>query len=222
MMHRSRHLAVQSKTLWRQLNAVNLQNYGQAPWLFKVLVLALVVVFVLGFSWLLLIRPALVERESLASKQLTLLSEYDDKYQQARQLSVFKNQMLELNGQFAGVLEQLPNHWQTAVLVEHMHTQAMSAGVQIEDVVIENPQSSPEEVLVQRGIRITAKGSYHAFGRWLWAMTQSPYLLTFHDFELADVNVADGSVLRLQLYAKTYRAKSKQEQDSQGGADGDL
>lgn len=210
-------------SLWQRMNAVTLENYGEAPWLFKCIVLLAVVLFVFGFGWVLAISPLLSQRETLQIRQETLLEDYRHKYQQTRHLTALNESLLQADKTFAQTLEQLPTAWQTARLVEYMHTQATSSGVRIEDVVVENPAQSSEPLLMQRGIRITATGGYHALGHWLARLSSAPYLLTLHDFTLhseADA-AASAPVLKLQLTAKTYRAKSKDEQDSERANHGD-
>lgn len=201
---------------WQQLNGLTLQNFGEAPRWLKGLVLLLIGAFVLGFGWLFLIKPAMLERQALMVQEQTLVSQYAQKYAKATQLSAMQTQTQLMNGELSGVLERLPNAFNMSGLVEQLHMVAQRAGVQIIDVKV-RPET-PTELLVERELVVVAVGDYHRLGRMLAQTMQLPVLLTFHDFQMSADEKNNGDV-RLTMQVKTYRTLTAEEksQENQGG-----
>lgn len=71
---------------WRELNSLILDNLGAAPRWLKVLLLALCVLFIGVFGWMLLIKPIKLEYSALMTQEQTLISQYAQKYAKAQQL----------------------------------------------------------------------------------------------------------------------------------------
>ena len=57
---------------WRELNSLTLDNLGAAPRWLKVLLLALCVLFIGVFGWMLLIKPIKLERSAMMTQEQTL------------------------------------------------------------------------------------------------------------------------------------------------------
>lgn len=193
---------------WQQLSTLTLQNFGEAPRWLKGLVLLLLGVFVLGFGWLFLMKPAMLERQALVVQEQTLVGQYAQKYAKATQLSAMQTQTQLMNGELSGVLERLPSAFNMSGLVEQLHMVAQRAGVQVIDVKV-RPET-PTELLLERELTVVVVGDYHRLGRMLVQTMQLPVLLTFHDFQMSADEKNNGDV-RLTMQVKTYRTLTAKE-----------
>lgn len=133
---------------WRELNGLTLDNLGAAPRWLKVLLLALCVLFIGVFGWMLLIKPIKLERSAMMTQEQTLISQYAQKYAKAQQLSAIENQTQILNRDLATIIEVLPTTLNMGLIVEQLHAVAMRTGTKIVDV---KTQSEVESELFFEG-----------------------------------------------------------------------
>lgn len=159
-----------------------------------------------GVGWMLLIKPIKLEHSALMMQEQTLISQYAQKYAKAQQLSAIENQTQILNRDLATIIEVLPTTLNMGLIVEQLHAAAMRTGTKIVDV---KTQSEVElELFFERGLTITAEGSYHEMGRLLSQVSSLSVALTFHDFDIEKLSQSGNQAkLRMTLYAKAYRAK---------------
>ncbi|AKG19128.1 hypothetical protein AAX09_06840 [Moraxella bovoculi] len=191
---------------WRELNSLTLDNLGVAPRWLKVLLLALCVLFIGVFGWMLLIKPIKLEHNALMTQEQTLISQYAQKYAKAQQLSAIENQTQILNRDLATIIEVLPTTLNMGLIVEQLHAAAMRIGVKIVDVKVQSEVES--ELFFERGLTITVEGGYHEMGRLLSQLSSLSVALTFHDFDIEKLfQNSNQTKLRMTLHAKAYRAK---------------
>lgn len=191
---------------WRKINNLTLDNLGMAPRWLKAILLALCVLFVGGFGWMLLIKPIKIERDVLEVQELTLISQYAQKYAKAQQLTAVENQTQMLNHNLAKVAETLPSTLNIGLIVEQLHSLAMRTGVKIVDIKTQSEVES--SLFFERGLVVTAEGSYHEMGQLLAQISSLSVALTFHDFDIEKLSQKNNQAnLRMTLHAKAYRAK---------------
>lgn len=213
MRHSDRAAAL--KQFWEQLNQINLHNIGQAPRAVQLTALALGVLLISVFAWLLLISPSLQKLSAAKSQEQTLIREFADKYPQTHEFEALNQLLLTQNTRLQLVLEQLPKSAPMTQIVGVINTKAQQAGVQVIGASVQ--AGSEEAYYTERAIAVRAIGSYHAIGRWLFDLSSSPYLLTVHDF---DIQASGGNQLNFTAVFKTYQANKAPKRPTQSMAEG--
>lgn len=203
------------RRFWDELNQINIHTIGQAPKAIQLTVLALGVLLMAIFAWLLLISPSLKKLSAAKSHEQTLIREFADKYQQTHEFETINQTLLAQNTRLQTMLEQLPKSAPMTQIVGMINTQAQQAGVQVIGASVQ--AGSEQDYYTERPIAVRAMGSYHAIGRWLFELSNSQYLLTVHDF---DVQAADGNRLNFTAVLKTYQANKAQKRPDHTTSDG--
>lgn len=200
---------------WGRLSQLSVDDIALAPWWLRGLVLLGLMMFVLTFAWMIFIRPVTLDRQMMSAQTHDLVAQYAQKYAKAGQLTAIESQTESLEMALSGITEQLPNAFDMNSLIEQIHALALRTGVQVAD--IKTGAQSESTLFFERGMTLVFVGDYHKLGRLLAELSALPVPLTFHDFEMTKVAGQQAeSRIRLTLQAKTYRAKSKKEQE-QGG-----
>lgn len=189
------------KDFWHQLNQINIHTIGQAPKAIQLTVLALGLLLIGIFAWLILISPSLQKLSAAKSHEQTLIREFADKYHQTHEFETLNQDLLAQNTRLQSRLEQLPKSAPMTQIVGVINTKARQAGVQVIEASV---QAGREQAYyTERPIAVRAIGSYHAIGRWLFDLSGSDYLLTVHDF---DIQATDDHRLNFAAVFKTYQA----------------
>ncbi|WP_432480861.1 type 4a pilus biogenesis protein PilO [Moraxella sp. ZY200743] len=198
---------------WQQLGELNWENFGTAPRWLRLLVLVILAVFVLGFGWLLLIKPITLEYQALMMAEQTLVNQYAQKYAKAQQLTVIQSQTHAMNGELSVLLEQMPSHFNMSVLTEQLHAIATRTGVQMNDIRIQ--REDPQDLFVERGFVMVMVGDYHQLAKMFSELTALPIIITIHDFDMGKSEQAKPTKLQMTVHAKTYRTKDNNKKDVQ-------
>lgn len=208
-MRLQRHTADKLSKTWQQLGELNWENFGLAPRWLRLLVMAILAVFVLGFGWLLLIKPIILERQALLMAEQTLISQYAQKYAKAKQINAIESQTHAMNDELSLLLEQMPARFHMSALTEQLHAIATRTGVQMSDIKIQS--ENPQELFVERGFVMVMTGDYHQLAKMFGELTTLPIVITLHDFELIRGQQSKRAKLQLTIHAKTYRTKDKKD-----------
>lgn len=157
-------------------------------------------VWLVGDTWLL--APArerlnMLETQAVALQQaLTQKAGLADSLEdQARQAQVMQEQV-------AGLLRQLPGESDMPGLLEDIARLAAANGLVVEGVSVSGEQSRP--LYVEEPVQLGAFGTYHDLAAFLSGLGGLSRIVTVHDLVLR----SDGSLLRLDVLAKTYRSTS--------------
>lgn len=195
------------KSFWASVNSLNKDNYGSAPLLVRLFVIALVILFIVALAWFLLIGPKLSDIKSAENNQEALVTTYQEKESKARYLDEYRAQVTQMEAEFSKLLNQLPKDTRISELIEGINFVAGGTGVSFKDISV-NPEIE-QEFFVEQPIDITALGEYHQFGDFMSGIAKLPRIITLHDFEVINTQ-SDSSVmpqLQLTLHTKTYRSK---------------
>lgn len=202
------------KQFWEQLNQFNIHSIGQAPRAVQLTALALMILLIGVFAWLLLISPSLQKLSAAKSHEQTLIREFADKYPQTHELEALSQSLITQNTRLQQLLEQLPKSAPMTQIVGMINTKAQQAGVQVVGASVQ--AGTEAEYYTERPIAVRAIGSYHAIGRWLFELSSSPYLLTVHD---VDIQASERNLLNFTAVFKTYQANKSAKPAAQSAAE---
>lgn len=204
------------KSFWANVNSLNKDNYGSAPLIVRLFILAVLVAFLLALAWFLLVEPKLEEIKSAEANQEALLSTYQEKEAKARYLDEYKDQIAQMEAEFSQLLNQLPKDTRISQLIEHINLVGNGSGIRFKDISVND--EIEQEFFIEQPIDITALGEYHQFGDFVTGISKLPRIITMHDFEVVNQqpNLDTLPQLQLILHAKTYRVKEEVDVSEQG------
>lgn len=199
------------KAFSNSLNALNKDNYGSAPAPVKGFLIVMMLVLIGALSWFLLAKPKLEEIKAAEAQQENLLTQYKEKEAKARHLQEYKEQIAQMELDFAKLLDQLPKDKQVSGLIEGINMVGSGSAIRFKD--ISTPDEVEKEFFVEQPITITAIGDYHQFGNFATGISTLPRIITMHNFEVKNSkpDLEKTPELELVLHTKTYRSKEAPE-----------
>ncbi len=197
---------------YHELATLNRDNLGRASGAVQYSLMALVVLVIGIFGWLLLISPSLDKLSALKQNEANLIAQYHDSQDADAKLSTIRQAQLSQNNQLAAALARLPKSAPMTYITQTISQSGAQMGVSVVSSSVESMRREAHYTV--RPMRVQAVGSYHALGRWLYQLTQgTAFLLTLHDYTL----VSDGSAdrLRLDIMMQTYQANPELISDAE-------
>lgn len=195
------------QTAWRNLQSLDMQNYGTWPLAVKGLVIALVVLIITALAYALPISTKLDGIKTAEAEQEVLLESFKVKESKARHLDAYIAQVAQMETEFNQLLDQLPKDTRVSELVEGINKTGMGSGVRFQDISIES--EIEKELFIEQPIRIAALGEYHQFGSFISGLAALPRIITLHNFEVINSKPTLTALpeLTLIMNTKTYRSK---------------
>lgn len=192
------------KEFFESFNNLDPENIGGWPLPIKIFIwiIACVVAGFLVFH--LLLSDSLTQLDSVASKETTLIKEFEDKAFKASNLDAYKEQMKEMENTFGALLRQLPSDTEVPGLLEDISHTGLTAGLTFNSIQLA-PETS-KEFYVELPIDIEVKGGFHAFGSFVSAVAALPRIVTLHDFDIVPSKEGTQELV-MKIRAKTYRYK---------------
>jgi type IV pilus assembly protein PilO len=142
-----------------------------------------------------------------------LRQEFRTKHAQAVNLSIYKQQLSDIERTFGALLRQLPGRTEVPNLLVEISQTGLSAGLQ-EKLFQPGPEVK-KDFYAELPIKIRLSGSYHQFGQFVSGIAALPRIVTLHDIEIKPDGKPGYDNLTLDLTAKTYRYL---DEDEVGGA----
>ena len=169
----------------------------------KTLMAVLMAVLVVGLGYGLLLQASLSRLEQQHNAQALLKADFEAKAAQVARLDAYMGQMRELQASLDALREQLPIQAQVPSLLEDISRLGLMAGLKIEKIHWLPEVLQPFHA--ELALRLTLVGGYHELGLFVSEIGRLPRIITLHDFALQPL-VPQGSELRMNVLAKTYRA----------------
>src|SRR5487761_622214 len=155
------------------------------------------------------VRPELQQKEN---EEQSLRLEFQHKHSQAVNLSVYKQQLKDLQRSFGALLRQLPGRTEVPNLLVDISQTALAAGLQ--QKLFQPEPEQAKDFYAELPIKMVLTGSYHEFGEFVSGIAALPRIVTLHDIDIKPTASSNGSGssggggyddLTLTLTAKTYR-----------------
>ena len=138
-----------------------------------------------------------------------LRSEFKAKHAQAVNLSVYKQQLADIERSFGALLRQLPGRTEVPNLVVDIAQTGLAAG--LSQKLFQPGAEVKKDFYAELPIRIRFSGSYHQFGQFVSGIAALPRIVTLHDIEIKPDGKAGYDSLTLDVTAKTYRYLDEDE-----------
>jgi len=192
--------------LVEELQSLDVNDVGRWPLAFRIAVIIIVFVVVLGLGvyWFILEDKApQLSRAQEEEQQLRVT--FENKQRKAANYDAYKAQLTQIEQSFGTMLRQLPGRTEIPSLIVDISQTGLAAGLQEKLFV---PQSEmPKDFYAEKPIKIRLTGGYHEIGNFVSGIAALPRIVTLHDIvitpEKDEQREFDG--LSMEVTAKTYR-----------------
>ncbi len=189
------------------ISDLDFNTIGVWPLPFRIAVLVLTFIVVLGLGFYFHIKDLNGELSSLENKERALRETFEERAFEAANFDAYKRQMAEIEKSFGALLSQLPSDTEVPGMLEDITEIGYGAGLDIQSINLQPEVAA--EFYVELPIRIVASGGYHDFGSFVSGIAGLPRIVTLHDFSITTDE--ESRAQRLEVVAKTYRYKGEGE-----------
>lgn len=189
------------------VSELEFNTIGVWPLPFRVILLAVGVVTVLGLAYYLHISDLKLQHEKLLNDEVQLKKTFEEKAFEAANIGAYRQQMVEIEQSFGALLAQLPTDTEVPGMLEDITEIGYGSSLEIESITLEPETAS--EFYIELPIRIIAQGGYHDFGSFVSGIAGLPRIVTLHDYHISSPD--ESRMLTFEILAKTYRYKGQGE-----------
>ena len=190
--------------LREELQALDPREPGRWPLPIRIGAVAIFLVIVTALAGYFLVwsneEPVLDQYQQEEQK---LRQEFRTKHAKAVNLSVYKQQLADIERSFGALLRQLPGRTEVPNLVVDISQTGLAAGLQ--EKLFQPGEEVKKDFYAELPIKIRLSGSYHQFGQFVSGIAALPRIVTLHDLEIKPDAKGGYDNLSLDLTAKTYR-----------------
>jgi len=187
-----------------ELNNLDINDIGRWPLVFRVAVIVIVFVAVVGLGiWFTIVKDKMPRLERAQQEELDLKTAFENKQKKAANYDDYKDQLDQIEKSFGTMLRQLPGETEIPSLIVDISQTGLAAGLQ--ERLFEPQAEQPRDFYAEKPIRITLIGSYHEIANFVSGIAELPRIVTLHNISISPN--ADGSYddLTMDVTAKTYR-----------------
>jgi len=138
-----------------------------------------------------------------------LRQEFRTKHAQAVNLSVYKEQLAEIERSFGALLRELPGRTEVPNLVVDISQTGLAAG--LSQKLFQPGAEVKKDFYAEYPVRMRFSGSYHQFGQFVSGIAALPRIVTLHDLEIKPDGKGGYDSLTMDVTAKTYRYLDEDE-----------
>ena len=190
--------------LVEELQNLDVNDAGRWPLAFRlaVIVIVFVVVLGLGIYWF-IVRDKAPQLDRIQQEEEQLRITFESKQRKAANYDAYKTQLAQIEQSFGTMLRQLPGETEIPSLIVDISQTGLAAGLQ-EKLFVPQPEV-PRDFYAEKPIKIRLTGGYHEIGNFVSGIAALPRIVTLHNINITreDSNTFDN--LSIEVTAKTYR-----------------
>ena len=193
-------------------------NIGGWPAPIRAFVIVVLCAAVLGAGYWFDTKDQMERLDRAEAEEIQLKDVFETKQRKAANLEPLKNLLKEMKQSFGAMLRLLPNRTEIEGLLVDISQSGLAAGLEFE--LFKPGAEQPQEFYAIQPINITVTGNYHEMGEFISAVAALPRIVTQHNLKLTPmkpkgdgerISATDGTQLRLQMVARTYRYLDEEE-----------
>tara|TARA_B100000767_G_scaffold274686_1_gene308505 strand:- start:1330 stop:1980 length:651 start_codon:yes stop_codon:yes gene_type:complete len=194
--------------------AIDWYDLSSWPKGLRVSVLSIFFIICLSASGFLVLKEKIDLLLFEKNKELSLKIDYQKKYAEAADLTKLKQQVLQMQTIFEGLIGQLPSETEVPALLEDITHAGVNNGLVFKKIELKD--EIPKDFFIELPIMIDVSGSYHDLAAFVSGVSSLPRIVTLHDF---DISLEDNSSdqLSMTILAKTYRYKIAEKNSAMAG-----
>ena len=190
--------------LVEELQNLDVNDVGRWPLVFRVAVIAIIFVVVLGLGiyWF-IVQDKAPQLDRVQQEEEQLRITFESKQRKAANYDAYKAQLAQIEQSFGTMLRQLPGETEIPSLIVDISQTGLAAGLQEKLFV---PQAEvPRDFYAEKPIKIRLTGGYHEIGNFVSGIAALPRIVTLHDINITQENSSVFDSLSIEVTAKTYR-----------------
>ncbi len=190
--------------LVEELQNLDVNDVGRWPLVFRIAVIALVflVVVGLGIYWF-IVQDKAPQLDRVQQEEEQLRITFESKQRKAANYDAYKAQLAQIEQSFGTMLRQLPGETEIPSLIVDISQTGLAAGLQ-EKLFIPQPEV-PKDFYAEKPIKIRLTGGYHEIGNFVSGIAALPRIVTLHNINISRENTNTFDSLSIEVTAKTYR-----------------
>jgi type IV pilus assembly protein PilO len=187
-----------------ELKSLDANDVGRWPLAFRLGVIAIVFVLVLGLGvyWT-IIEDRAPQLQRVQDEEQTLRITFENKQRKAANYDAYKAQLAQMEQSFGTMLRQLPGKTEIPSLIVDISQTGLAAGLQ--EKLFQPQGEITRDFYAEKPITISLSGGYHEIANFVSGVASLPRIVTLHDINITPDDPNDYDRLTLQVTAKTYR-----------------
>ena len=185
---------------------LNFREVGKWPLAPKIIVLALVVLFIVAlgayFDW----KDQWDSLQTAQQEEGRLRDQFKEKKAKAINYDLYVQQLAEVEQSFGALVKQLPNRSEIDALLTDINQAGLGRGLQF-DLFRPAPQERMADFYAELPISIKITGNYHDIGAFASDVAALPRIVTLNDVAISN----DKGTLSMDAVAKTFRYLDEEE-----------
>jgi type IV pilus assembly protein PilO len=192
---------------------LNFREVGKWPLAPKVIVLALIVLFIVAAGAFLDWKDQWDALQTAEAEELKLKDQFKEKKAKAINYDLYVQQLAEVEQSFGALVKQLPNKSEIDALLTDINQAGLGRGLQF-DLFRPAPQERMADFYAELPINIKITGNYHDIGAFASDVAALPRIVTLNDIAITN----DKGTLSMEAVAKTFRYLDEEEVAKQRAA----
>ena len=190
--------------LVEELRSLDVNDVGRWPFAFRVAVIALVFVIVLGIGvYLTIVKDRAPQLARAEQEEQTLRVAFESKQRKAANYDAYKAQLAEMQQSFGTMLRQLPGETEIPSLIVDISQTGLAAGLQ--EKLFQPQAEIPKDFYAEKPIKIILSGGYHEIANFVSGVAALPRIVTLHDISITPETKDSYDQLSMEVTAKIYR-----------------
>ena len=187
-----------------ELRSLDVNDVGRWPFGFRVAVIAIVFVVVLGLGvyWT-IIEDRAPQLERVQEEEQTLKVAFENKQRKAANYDAYKAQLAEMEQSFGTMLRQLPGETEIPSLIVDISQTGLAAGLQ--EKLFQPQAEQPRDFYAEKPILIHLSGGYHEIANFVSGVAALPRIVTLHNISIRPEQADSYDQLSMEVTAKIYR-----------------
>lgn len=187
-----------------ELRSLDANDVGRWPLPFRLGVICIVFVAVLGFGvYLTIIKDRAPQLERAEQEEQNLRASFENKQRKAANYDQYKAQLTEMEQSFGTMLRQLPGETEIPSLIVDISQTGLAAGLQ--EKLFQPQAEVPKDFYAEKPIRIHLSGGYHEIANFVSGVAALPRIVTLHNISISPENRDNYDELSMEVTAKIYR-----------------
>ena len=190
--------------LVEELKALDINDVGRWPLVFRAAVIALVFVAVSALGiWFTIIKDKAPQLARAEQEEQELRITFENKQRKAANYDAYRAQLSQIEQSFGTMLRQLPGKTEIPSLIVDISQTGLAAGLQ-EKLFRPEPEI-PRDFYAEKPIRIRLSGGYHEIANFVSGIASLPRIVTLHNINITREGEGNFDQLSLEVTAQTYR-----------------
>jgi type IV pilus assembly protein PilO len=187
-----------------ELRALDVNDVGRWPLVFRAAVIGLVFVVVLGLGiYFFIIEDKLPQLKREQQTEQDLRVTFENKQKKAANYDAYKAQLAQMEQSFGTMLRQLPGETEIPSLIVDISQAGLAAGLR--EKLFQPQPEIPKDFYAEKPIKIVLSGGYHEIANFVSGVAALPRIVTLHDINITPDDPTKFDRLTLETTAKTYR-----------------